>query len=162
MAIQTLDTKIKDGANELDLVITQFSATETVLFLNKLLSMLSRAKSVPTENIGLVKQAINNVMQTGVKAEDVSEVRMELLGEEVFPMMIDVIKGAIAESSEDDQLIIMEKILNQVKLRQATEFIPLSLRSIDNYVSNGMTIYKICGAVIKFNFGFLLKGSTSI
>lgn len=159
MSIETKDIKLQDIDRNIELCIRQFSATETVAFLNKLLSILAKARSVSTENIGIVRQAINNVMQTGVKIEGVSEVKMQLIGDEVLPIFTEVVKSAIAESSDDDQLQLMEKLLNAASIRAGTEYVDCSLRTIDKYLKNGLNIYKICAEVVKFNFAFLFQGS---
>lgn len=158
----TQEILIKDGNSDKKFTIKKFSAMESFFFVNKIISIIASSKINGVEEneknsiIDLIKNMSkmdNTVDEKDSKEKNKAEIDINSF----MPILIKILKGAIAATDEDARNDIYNTLLKQCYNMNGISIKQLNLYNCDEFLEDFKTIFKLIFESVKFNFGFFLK-----
>ena len=152
---------LKDGETEKKFQIKKFSALQSFLFINKIISIIASTKisgndeSDKLKIITLIKRLskVDNTDEEN-KSEEVKNIDVN----ELFPIFINVLKSAFSNTDEDKKNEIYNILLKQCYFINGVSVRQVSLAVEENdFIENPMTFFKLVIESAKYNYSFFLK-----
>ncbi len=151
--------KIKDGAIEKTFSIKKFTALQSFLFINKIITIIASSKIDASEED---KNAIISVIKNITKVDNTTEKNesdevKHIDINQFLPTITTIIKGAIANTDEDTRNDVYNTLLSQVDYINGVSVKSLNLYNVDEFIDDFSSIFKLIFESIKHNFSFFLK-----
>lgn len=142
----TLEDKgINNKEKRLNFIIERLKPFEQFNLIIKIISIVSKGNATS-------EQTLHNLFQTGKEVEGAGK------AENVVPMklILDMIKGALAELSDKDRDWLINELLKNIKIDCGQGYIVhASQTELDERCHSFQPIFKLLQQAVKINLGFL-------
>lgn len=142
----TLEDKgIKNKEQRLNFIAERLKPFEQFNLILKIISIVAKGNSNS-------EQALHNIFQTGKEVENVKSEK------DIIPLklILDGIKGALAELSDIDRDYLINQLLKNTKIDCGQSYIvQANQEELNKRCSSFQPIFKLLKQAVKINFGFL-------
>lgn len=136
--------------HKLDLIVERLKPFEQLNLILKIISIIAKGHST---NSAQVEQALHNIFQTGKEINDANKEKSELSS---LRLIIDAIKGALAELSDKDRDWLISELLKNVKIDAGQSYIvAANQEELNSRCTSFQPIFKLLAQLVKINLGFL-------
>lgn len=147
----TLEDKgINNKEKKLNFIVERLKPFEQFNLILKIISIIAKGN---TTNSSQVEQALHNVFQTGTEIDGADKLKKDVAP---LKLILDAIKGALAELSEKDRDWLINELLKNTKIDCGNSFIiPATSDELNERLSSFQPIFKLLSQLVKINLGFL-------
>ncbi len=134
----------------LDFIVERLKPFEQFNLILKIISIIAKGGA---GNSAQLEQTLHNVFQTGKEVDGVKDMANDIAP---FKLILDAIKGALAELSEKDRDWLISELLKNVKIDCGNSLtFKATTEELDNRCTSFQPIFKLLQQLVKVNLGFL-------
>ena len=144
-----IDFSFQDKDKELKFLVQRLKPFEQFNFMLRVISIISKGAS---SNTAEVEQILHNVLQTGKEVEGAKQLKNDV---QPIKLLLDAIKGALAQLEDKDRDWLIKELLKNVKIVDGIIKIPATIDELNTRLSGFQPVFKLLIELVKLNLGFL-------
>lgn len=145
-----VEFSIQDKGKEVKFIAERLKPFEQFNLIMKIISVV--AKGGNGNNLH-VEQALHNLFQTGKNVEIKEKLKEDFTP---FKLILEAIKGALAQLSEEDRDWMITELLKNVKIDCGASYIVKATQEeLNSRLSGFQAIFELLKELVKINLGFL-------
>lgn len=139
-----------DKGKKINFIIERLKPFEQFNLILKIISIIAKGNK---ENSDHVEQTLHNLFQTGKDLKGSEKVKNDAAP---FKLVIDALKGALAELSDKDRDWLINELLKNTKIDRGNNYVvQATCDELDSLLSGFQAIFKLLSQLVKINLGFL-------